>query len=128
VVPVTRILVLLAIIIALFVFLPPTPAVAWSSVPFLLLGALFFDAYRRGRRLLLAREKDEKRDELVDGSRFVMGMMIFHAVWVGIGAGQGAAADGLHAHGMDVGGGADLAGFDGGFDAGGDAGGGAGGF
>ena len=126
-----RILVLLAIIIALFVALPPTPAVAWSSVPFLLLGALFFDAYRRGRRLLLAREKDEKGDKydpLVDGSRFVMGMMIFHAVWVGIGAGQGAAADGLHAHGMDGAGGGDLAGYDGGFDSGGDAGGGAAGF
>jgi len=123
--PVLRILVLLAIIIALFLALPTTPAVAWSSVPFLLLGALFFDAYRRGRRLLLMRKDDEKRDELVDGSRFVMGMMIFHAVWVGMGS-SGAMAGGAHMHGMDAGGGADLAGFDGGFDAGGGDGGGMG--
>jgi len=118
---VLRILILLAIIVALFLALPPTPAVAWSSVPFLLLAALFFDAYRRGRRRLLAREDEDKRDALVDGSRFVMGMMMFHAVWVGLGAGQGAAADGMHAHGM---GGGDLGGFDGGFDGGIDAGGG----
>lgn len=121
-----RILVLLAIIIALFLALPPTPAVAWSSVPFLLLAALFFDAYRRGRRKLLAREGEDKRDELVEGTRMVAGIMMFHAVWVGLGSGSGAMADGMHAHGMD-GAGADMGGFDGGFDAGGDAGGGLGG-
>lgn len=121
-----RIFVLLAIIVALFLVLPPTPAMAWSSVPFLLLGALFFDAYRRGRRILLARKDDEKRDELVEGSRLVMGVMMFHAVWVGVGAGSDVAADGYHAHGMD--GGGDLSGLDSGFDSGGDAGGGTGGF
>ena len=36
-----RILILLAIIGTLFLLLPPTPALAWSSVPFLLLAALF---------------------------------------------------------------------------------------
>ena len=59
-----RILVLLAIIVALFLLLPPTPAVAWSSVPFLLLAALLFDAYRRGRHLLLKRKADGRQEAL----------------------------------------------------------------
>ena len=54
--PVRRILILLAMIGGLFLLLPPTPALAWSSVPFLLLTALFVDAYRAGRRQLLQRE------------------------------------------------------------------------
>lgn len=117
--PVLRILILLAIIVALFLALPPTPAVAWSSIPFLLLGALFLDAYRRGRRLLLARNPDgEETDPAVDASRFVAGMMLFHAVWIGLGSNASAAADGAYAHGMD--GGAGVGGFDaGGFDSGG---------
>lgn len=123
-----RILVLLAIIVALFVFLPPTPAVAWSSVPFLLLAALFFDAYRRGRRLLLRREAEAKDDPLIEGTRWIGGIMIVHAVWTGLGATGPAMADGAHLHGMDAGAGmgGDFGGFDaGGIDAGGDGGGGA---
>lgn len=113
-----RIFVLLAIIVALFLILPPTPAVAWSSVPFLLLAALFFDAYRRGRRLLLARKAaGGAEDPLIEGTRWIGGIMLFHAVWTGLGSG-GAMADGMHAHGMDAG--ADFGGFDaGGIDAGG---------
>jgi hypothetical protein len=122
--PVLRILILLAIIVALFLALPPTPAVAWSSVPFLLLAALLFDAYRRGRRLLLARREEEEGTDLaVDASRWIAGAMLLNAVWLGMSG--GAAADGMHAHGMD---GAGFAGFDaGGMDSGGDAGGAGGG-
>jgi hypothetical protein len=121
--PVLRILILLAIIVALFLALPPTPAVAWSSVPFLLLAALLFDAYRRGRRLLLARREEEGTDLAVDVSRWIAGAMLLNAVWLGMSG--GAAADGMHAHGMD---GAGFAGFDaGGMDSGGDAGGAGGG-
>ena len=121
-----RILILLAIIVALFLILPPTPAMAWSSVPFLLLAALFFDAYRRGRRLLLARDTAATEDPLVEGTRWIGGLMLFHAVWTGIGS-SGAMADGMHAHGLDAGMGADFGdiggGIDGGgFDAGGDGG------
>jgi hypothetical protein len=124
---VVRLLVLLAIIVALFLILPPTPAVAWSSVPFILLAASFFDAYRRGRRLLLAREADAKDDPLVEGTRWVGGIMLFHAVWTGLGT-TGAMADGAQMHGMDAGMAGDLGGFDaggidaGGMDAGGDGG------
>jgi len=122
---VLRLLILLAIIVVLFLALPPTPAVAWSSIPFLLLAALFFDAYRRGRRLLLARRAEGKTDSLVDSSRFLAGMMLFHAVWVGMSSNAPAMADGLDAHGMD---GGDFGGFDaGGFDSGGGSDGGMGG-
>jgi len=118
-----RILVLLAIIAVLFLILPPTPAVAWSSVPFLLLGALLFDAYRRGRYLLLKRKTDGTDDPLVEGTRWIGGIMLFSAVWAGLGS-TGAMADGGYAHGMDAGLGADFGGIDGGgFDAGGDGGG-----
>jgi uncharacterized membrane protein YgcG len=127
--PVLRLLVLLAIIIALFIFLPPTPAVAWSSVPFLLLSAALFDAYRRGRRLLLRREAAAKEeDPLIEGTRWIGGLMIFHAVWTGLGASGPAMADGAYVHGTDAGAGigGDLGGMHGGgIDAGGmDAGGG----
>ena len=122
-----RILVLLAIIAALFLILPPTPAMAWSSVPFLLLAALFFDAYRRGRGLLLARKASDE-DPLIEGTRWIGGLVLFHAVWTGLGS-SGAMADGMHMHGMDAGMGADVGGLGGGgLDAGGiDAGGGDGG-
>jgi len=124
--PVLRILVLLAIIAVLFLVLPPTPAAAWSSVPFLLLAALFFDAYRRGRGLLLARKASDE-DPLIEGTRWIGGLMLFHAVWTGLGS-SSAMADGMYAHGMDAGMGADAGGLGGGFDAGGiDAGGGDGG-
>ena len=114
-----RILILLAIIVALFLVLPAAPAMAWSSVPFLLLSALLFDAYRRGRRLLLARQAEEKPDGAVDASRFIAGMMLFNAVWLGLDGGS-SAADGAYVHGLDGGLGA---GFDaGGFDSGGDGG------
>lgn len=106
-----RLLILLAIIVALFLALPPVPAAAWSSVPFLLLAALLFDAYRRGRRLLLARRADEPSDTAADTSRMIAGMMLFSAVWTGL-SGH-ASADGAYMHGLD-------GGFDaGGFDAGG---------
>jgi len=120
---VLRICILLAIIVALFLVLPPTPAMAWSSVPFLLLAALFFDAYRRGRRLLLARDTAATEDPLVEGTRWIGGLMLFHAVWTGIGS-TGAMADGLHGHGLDAGMGADFGGGidGGGFDAGSDGG------
>jgi hypothetical protein len=114
--PVLRICILLAIIVALFLILPPTPAMAWSSVPFLLLAALFFDAYRRGRRLLLARDTAATEDPLVEGTRWIGGLMLFHAVWTGIGS-TGAMADGMPMHGMDAGMGADLGGIGGGIDA-----------
>lgn len=125
--PVLRIVILLAIIAALFLALPPTPAVAWSSVPFLLLAALFFDAYRRGRRLLLARKAEESEDMAVGTSRFLAGMMLFNAVWIGLDGNAAAMADGAYdAHGMD--GGAGLGGLDvGGFDSGGSDGGAGGG-
>ncbi len=118
-----RICILLAIIVALFLVLPPTPAMAWSSVPFLLLAALFFDAYRRGRRLLLARDTAATEDPLVEGTRWIGGLMLFHAVWTGIGS-TGAMADGMHGHGLDAGMGADFGGGidGGGFDAGSDGG------
>jgi hypothetical protein len=129
--PVRRILVLLAIIAALFLALPPTPAMAWSSVPFLLLGALFIDAYRSGRRQLLSRESGAGADTVVQASRLFAGMMLFDAVWLGLSGNASAMADSMSVHGMD--GGADLGGLDmgsldmgshlGGFDAGGDAGG-----
>jgi hypothetical protein len=117
---VLRILVLLAIIAGLFLVLPPTPAAAWSSVPFLLLAALFFDAYRRGRRLLLAgKPAGVAEDPLIEGTRWIGGLMLFHTVWAGLGS-SGAMADGMYAHGMDAGMGADVGGLDaGGFDAGG---------
>jgi uncharacterized membrane protein YgcG len=108
---VLRILILVAIIVALFLALPPTPAVAWSSVPFVLLAALLFDAYRRGRRLLLARQAEEKPDGAVDASHFLAGMMLFNAVWLGLDGGA-SAADGAYAHGLD-------GDFGAGFDAGG---------
>ena len=120
-----RILILLAIIVALFLALPLTPAVAWSSIPFLLLGALFFDAYRRGRRLLLARKEEGREDSAVDASRFFAGMMLFNAVWLGLSGGP-AAADGAYAHGLE--GGTEFGGLDGGgFESGGGDGGAAGG-
>lgn len=124
--PVLRILILVAIIVALFLALPPTPAVAWSSVPFLLLAALLFDAYRRGRRLLLARREEEGADAAADASRWIAGAMLLNAVWLGMSGTSGAMADGAHVYGMD--GGAGFAGFDaGGMDSGGDAGGAGGG-
>lgn len=109
--PVRRLLILLAIIVALFLVLPPAPAMAWSSVPFLLLAALFFDAYRRGRRLLLNREADGKDDALADGARWIGGLMLVNAVWTGLGS-SGALADGMHWHGPDAGMGADFGGVD----------------
>jgi uncharacterized membrane protein YgcG len=117
---VLRLLVLLAIIVALFLALPPTAAVAWSSVPFLLLAALLFDAYRRGRRLLLARKAAEPAaDAMADASRFLAGAMLLNAVWAGLAVGA-SATDGIYAHGLD-------GGFDpGGFDSGGGGDGGAG--
>lgn len=116
--PVLRIVILLAIIVALFLALPATPAVAWSSVPFLLLAALLFDAYRHGRRLLLARKAEESEDTAVETSRFLAGVMLFNAVWIGLDGNAAAMADGAYAHGMD--GGASLGGLDvGGFDSGG---------
>ena len=127
-----RILILLAIIGALFLLLPPTPALAWSSVPFLLLAALFVDAYRSGRRQLLKREEGEaEADTAVQASRLFAGLMLFDAVWLGLSGNAAAMTDGMALHGMD--GGADLGGLDmgahlGGIDPGGDAGGMGGGF
>ncbi len=93
--------ILLAIIAAFFLALPPVPAAAWSSVPFLLLAALLFDAYRRGRRLLLARKAADPGDD-ADPSRLLAGMMLFSAVWAGL-SGPSAAADTAHMHGLDAG-------------------------
>ncbi len=106
-----RILILLAIIGALFLLLPPTPALAWSSVPFLLLAALFVDAYRSGRRQLLKREEgEEATDTAVQASRLFAGLMLFDAVWLGLSGDAAAMTDSAALHGMD--GGADLGGLD----------------
>lgn len=127
-----RILILLAIIVGLFLLLPPTPAVAWSSVPFLLLAASFVDAYRIGRRQLLKREAAEETDTAVQASRLFAGVMLFDAVWLGLSGNAAAMADPAALHGLDAGadfGGLDASGLDmgghimTGFDAGGDMGG-----
>lgn len=125
-----RIFVLLGIIVALFLTLPATPAAFWSSIPFILLAVLFVEAYRRGRRLLLARKEEGKRDELFESTRLIAGLFIFHTIWVGLGHGVGAESQAMDGYGMHGGAGGDMGHYDsGGFDGGGGGGdGGGGGF
>ncbi len=114
---------LIAIIAVLFVFLPAKPAAVWSIIPMLLLFGLMFDAHRRGKRLLA--KQGMKEDTLVETSRMIGYVAMFHVMWVGFQGGDPATMqDGM---GGDYAGGADLGGFDGGFDGGGGGGGDAGG-
>lgn len=118
-----KLVALIAAIIALFVFLPTMPAAIWSAIPMLLLFGLMFDAHRRGKRLLA--KQGMKEDTLVETSRMIGYVAMFHVMWVGFQGGDAAAGqDGM---GGDYAGGADLGGFDGGFDGGGGGGGDAGG-
>ena len=116
-----KLLILIAIIAGLYVFLPPMPATFWAAVPMLLVISVFFDAFRRGRRILA--QRDEKAAAMDNASQVFAGILIFHAVWAGLnGPDPAATHSGVHGHGGDMGG------FDGGgFDGGGGVGGGDGG-
>ncbi len=112
-----KLIALIAVVIALFIFLPTTPAAVWSIVPLLLVFGLMFDAYRRGKRIL-ARQR-MKEDTLVETTRMIGYVAIFHVLWVGLHGNDAQAGAG-----GDYAGGADIGGFDGGFDGGGGGGGG----
>lgn len=115
-----KLVALIAIVVVLFVFLPTTPAAIWSAFPMLLLFGLMFDAHRRGKRILA--RQGMKEDTMVETSRMIGYVAMFHVMWVGFQGGDaGPMQDGM---GGDYGGGADLGGFDGGFDGGGGGGGG----
>jgi hypothetical protein len=121
--PMVKLVALIAIVIGLFVFLPTTPAAVWSAIPMLLVFGLMFDAHRRGQRLLA--RQGAKEDTLVETSRMIGYVAMFHVMWVGFqGGDSGPMQDGM---GGDYAGGAELGGFDGGFDGGGSGGGDAGG-
>ncbi len=117
-----RLVVLVAALIAIFVYVAFPAALFWAAIPGLLLFTWLFEAGRRGRRLLAKRKKYDAMDE---ASRLAAGMIIFHGVWLGLTSGQ-AGAEPMSGEGMvnvDPG----FSGFDGDMGGGGDGGGGGGG-
>lgn len=116
-----RLVVLVAILVAIFVYVPYPAALFWAAIPGLMLITWLFEVQRRGRRLLA---KSKKYDAMDEASRLAAGMILFHGVWLGLTSGQ-AGAEPMAGEGMvnaDPG----FSGFDG--DMGGGADGGGGGF